>query len=125
MSLKAIAGNIYLRRQVQQGKLDFSAYKSVSNAVAPGDLIRTHTANCEVNVTDIIVYNDAGAAAVITFYDEDSNIKLKFSIGTKETIALDLKASIKYGSHNIYARTDQAVNADITVAGREIPPKWA
>lgn len=125
MSLKAIAGELHFQRQVRQGKLDFSEYKSVSNAAAPGDLIRATTSGCEVNVTDIIVYNDAGVAAVITFYDEDSNIKLKFSIGTKETIALDLKASIKYGSHSIYARTDQGVNADITVAGREIPPKWA
>lgn len=118
------ATQLYFQRQVQQGKLDFSEYKSVSNAAAPGTLIRAHTADCEVNITDILVYNDAGVAAVIIFYDEDSNIKLKFSVGTKETIDLDLKASIKYGSHDIYARTDNAVNADITVAGKEVPPLW-
>ncbi|GAH60381.1 unnamed protein product, partial [marine sediment metagenome] len=63
--------------------IDAFKSKSVSNATAPGDLIRATTPGCEVNVTDIIVYNDAGVAAVIIFYDEDSNIKLKFSIGTK------------------------------------------
>jgi len=115
----------YLRRQVEQGSLDFSEHASVSNVAAPGTLIRAHTAGCEVRVTDIIIYNAAGVAAVITFYDEDSNVLLVVSVGTVETAVLTFKASIIWGQHDIYARTDQAVNAEITVAGREIPPRWA
>lgn len=108
-----------IRKTLQHG-YDFSEHKSVSNAAVPGDLIRTTTSGAVVYVTDVIVYNEAGAAAVITFYDEDSSVKLVVSVGTKETIDLDLKASIVYGEKNIYARTDQATNAEVTVAGREI-----
>lgn len=119
------AGAIGYQIQIALGKLDFSSHVSVSNAAAPGVLIRTHTAGCVVRVTDVIIYNASGAAAVITFYDEDSNIKLIVSIATLETIDLDMKASIVYGQHDIYARTDQATNSEITVAGREVPLEWA
>lgn len=103
-----------------RGKYDFSEYQSVSNAAAPGDLIRATPASREVLVTDIIIYNAAGVAAVITFYDETSKIYSILSVGAGETAVLTLKASIVYGTHSIYARTDQAVNAEITVAGREL-----
>ena len=105
--------------RIALGKYDFSAHLSVSNAAAPGDLIRTTTAGYEVYVTDIIIYNAAGTAAIITFYDENSAIYTVLSVGTGETAILTLKASIPYGTKNIYARTDQAVNAEITVIGRE------
>lgn len=110
------------RNDIELGKFDFSQYMAVTNAAAPGTLIRTHTTGMEVNVTDIIIYNPAGVAAVITFYDEDSNIMLMLSLGTLETADLDLKASIPYGQHDIYARSDQAAGAHITVAGKESPP---
>jgi len=70
----------FLRRQVEQGILDFSEHASVSNA-APGVLIRTHTVNCEVRVTDVVIYNADAGAAVITLYDEDSNVRLVVSVG--------------------------------------------
>ena len=101
------------------GKYDFSAHLSVSNAAAPGDLIRTTTAGYEANITDIIIYNAAGSAAVIIFYDEDSAIYTVLSVGAGETAIPTLKASIPYGTKNIYARTDQGTNADVTVIGRE------
>lgn len=107
------------RNDIELGKFDFSEHVAVTNAAAPGTLIRTHTSGMEVNVTGIIIYNPAGAAAVITFYDEDSNIKLIISLATLETADLDLKASIVYGQHDIYARSDQAAGANITVAGKE------
>lgn len=110
---------IHERLSERLGKYDFSAHASVSNAAAPGDLIRTTPGGKLVNVTDIIIYNAAVAAAVITFYDENGNIRLVVSIGAGETADLDMKSSIVYGEHHIYARTDQAVNAEITVAGKE------
>jgi len=115
----------FLRRQVEQGVLDFSEHASVSNAVAPGVLIRTHTVNCEVRVTDVVIYNADAGAAVITLYDEDSNVRLVVSVGAGETAVLTFKASIIYGEHNIWGRTSAATNAEVTVAGREIPPTWA
>jgi len=120
----AEARESYFRRHLAQGSIDFSQHASVSNAAAPGVLIRATTADCEVRVTDVIVYNAAGVAAVITFYDVDSNVMLVLSVGTLETIALTPKASLVWGEHDIYARTDQAVNAEITVIGREIPQAW-
>jgi hypothetical protein len=119
------AGEIWRLRQVEQGRLDFSAHASVSNAAAPGVLIRTHTPNCEVRVTDVIIYNSNKGAAIVTFYDETSDIKLVVSLGDSETVAISLKSSIPYGTHDIYARTSVAANAEITVTGREIPPGWA
>lgn len=110
------------RNSIELGKFDFSEYVAVTNAAAPGTLIRVHTTGSEVNVTDIIIYNPAGAAAVITFYDEDSNVKLIVSLATLETLDVDLKSSIVYGQHDIYARSDQAAGANITVAGKESPP---
>jgi hypothetical protein len=101
------------------GKYDFSVHASVSNAAAPGDTIRTTPDGKLANVTDIIIYNAATTAAVITFYDENSNVRLVLSVGAGETADLDLKSSIVYEGHDIYARTDQAVNAEITVAGKE------
>lgn len=114
----------YFRRHLAQGSIDFSQHASVSNAAAPGTLIRATTADCEVRVTDIVVYNADAAAAVITFYDEDSNVMLVLSVGTLETVALTLKASLVWGEHDIYARTDKATNAEVTVIGREIPFAW-
>ena len=102
-----------------KGKYDFSEHASVSNAVAPGTIIKARVADHSLHVKDIFIYNAAGVAAVITFYDEDSNIKLVISVGTLETANPDLKSSLVFGEHDIYARTDQAVNAEITVAGRE------
>ena len=117
-------GAIWYGNQIALGKYDFSAQKSVSNAAAPGDLIRTTTSGKRANITDIIIYNAAGAAAEITFYDEDSKVYLKLKVGDGETANIDLKASIPYGSKSIYARTDQAVNAEITVAGKEVFEGW-
>ncbi|KKM91068.1 hypothetical protein LCGC14_1232310 [marine sediment metagenome] len=118
------AGATWLQNQIALGKYDFSAQKSVSNAVAPGVLIRTTTPGMRANVTDIIIYNAAGAAAVITFYDEDGKVYLKLKVGSDETAIPALKSSIPYGDKNIYARTDQAVNAEITVAGKEVLEGW-
>lgn len=101
-------------------KLDFSEHASVTNAAAPGDLIRATLDGRKVYVTDIIIYN-AAAAAVITFYDEDSEIKAVFSVGNLETAVISLNTSIVYLGKDIYARTDQGVNAEITVAGVELP----
>jgi len=114
----------YFRRHLAQGSIDFSRHASVSNAVAPGTLIRATTADCLVRVTDVVVYNAAGVAAVVTFYDEDSNVMLVLSVGAGETAALTLRASLVWAEHDIYARTDQAVNAEVTVIGREIPFAW-
>ena len=121
----AEAGAIQAQRHLAQGKIDFSVHASVSNAAAPGVLIRTHTPNCEVNVTDIVVYNADAGVAVVTFYNENSNIMLVISLAAAETASIDFKASIVYGQHDIYARTSAGTNAEITVAGREIPPTWA
>ncbi len=118
----AEAQAIAKRNRIELGKYDFSEYGAVTDDAAPGTLIRLHTTGREVNVTDIYIYNPAGAAAVITFYDEGSNIKLIVSVGTLETIAPELKASIVYGQHDIYARSDQAAGAHVTVAGREALP---
>jgi len=110
------------RNRIELGRYDFSEYQAVTNAAAPGSLIRTHTPGLEVNVTDITIYNPAGAAAVITFYDEDSNIKWMGSVGTLETAVITLKSSIVYGQHDIYARSDNVAGAHITVAGKESSP---
>lgn len=120
-----VAREIYLRRQVEQGALDFSQHASVSNAAAPGVLIRAHTAGCEVRVTDVIIYNADVGAVVVTFYDEDSNVMQVVGVGAGETAVLTFKASIVWGQHDIWARTSAATNAEVTVAGREIPPRWA
>ena len=114
----------WIQNQILLGKYDFSAQKSVSNVAAPGDLIRTTTPGMKVNVTDIIIYNADAAAAEITLYDEDSKIYLKLKVGASETADIDLKSSIPYGTKNIYARTDQATNSEITVAGREVLAGW-
>lgn len=118
------AEQIYFQRLLEQGEIDFSEHASVSNAAAPGVLIRTTAAGTIVNVTDIIIYNADAAAAVITLYDEDSTIKLIVSVGTLETAVIELKASINYGQHHIYGRTNQATNAEVTVAGRAVPNIW-
>ena len=118
----AEAQAIAKQNRIKLGKYDFSQYRAVTDDAAPGTLIRTHTPGREVNVTDIIIYNPAGAAAVITFYDEDSNVKLIVSLATLETLNVDLKASIVYGEHDIYARSDQAAGANVTVAGKESLP---
>ena len=115
----------YLRRQVEQGVLDFSAHASVDNTGAPGILIRTHTAGCEVRVHDVIIYNAHAGTAVITLYNEDGTVMLVIGIGNGESAVLTFKGSIPWGQHDIYARTNQVTNAEVTVAGREIPPTWA
>jgi len=112
------------RRRLEQGDLDFSEHASVGHAAAPGTLIRAHTANCKVRVTDVIIYNGDASSATIIFYDEDSNVKLIVSVGGGETAGIDFKASIVYGKHNIYARTTAEINAEVTVAGREVPLRW-
>ena len=112
---RAIAEQTALLR----GDHDFSAYKSVSDAAVPGDLIRETPADKETRITDLIIYNAAGAAAVITFYDQDSKIYLSLKVGAGETAVIELKASIVYGEKDVYARTDLATNAEITIAGRE------
>ena len=120
----AEAAEARLSRLVAQGSLDFSAHASVSNAAAPGVLVRTTTPTCLVRVTDVIIYNAHAGAAVITLYDEDSNIYFVTSLAAGETIDADFKSSLVYGIHNIYARTDQVTNAEVTVSGKEIPPRW-
>lgn len=120
----AEAREAYLSRLLAQGSFDFSVHASVSNAAIPGTLIRTTTPTCLVRVTDVIIYNAHAGAAVVTLYDEDSNIYLVVSLGNGETIAVELKASLVYGTHNIYGRTDQVTNAEVTIAGRELPPRW-
>ena len=112
------ASELWKQNELLKGVYDFSESVSVSNAAAPGTLIR-QTRGLNLNITDIIIYNPAGVAAEITFYDEDSNVKLPVTIGNAETAAIDLKSSIVYGKHSIYARTDNAINAKITIAGKE------
>jgi len=106
------------------GKYDFSKEKSVDNDVAPGTLIRKTKSEHEARITDLIIYNPAPTEAVIIFYDQDSEKYLTLKVGSGETANLDLKASIVYGEKDIYARTDQATNAEITVAGRELPKEF-
>ena len=118
------AGQLKYARLLNQGIIDFSAHASVSNAAAPGVLIRATTADCLVRVTDVVIYNADAGAAVITLYDEDSNVMLVVSVGAAETAVLELKASLVYNEHDIYARTSVATNAEVTVAGREIPLIW-
>lgn len=96
----------------------FSEFKEVTNAAAPGTLLRTTT--YEAWVTDIIAYNPAGVDAVITFYDEDSKKYTEFKVGADETAVIELKSALIYHNKSVYARTDQAVNACITIAGKEI-----
>jgi len=112
---------------LQLGKYDFSEKRSVNNAVAPGTLIRKTKPEHDVRITDIIIYNPAATEAVIGFYDQDSKCYLTLKVGSGETANIDLKASIVYGEKDIYARTDQATNAEVTVAGRELPKEfgWA
>ena len=117
----AEAAEARLSRLVAQGSLDFSAHASVSNAAAPGVLVRTTTLTCLVRVTDVVIYNADAGAVVVTLYDEDSNIYLVISVGAGETAVLELKASIVYNEHNIWARTSAGTNAEVTVAGRELP----
>lgn len=104
--------------RVLWGYYDGSGHNSVSNAAAPGVLIRPHVAGQLFTVTDIIAYNAAGAAAVIVFYDQDANEMLTISVGAGETAVLELKSGIPYDDNDVYARTDQAVNAEITVTGK-------
>lgn len=108
----------------QLGKYDFSEEKSVSNDAVPGTLIRKTKAEHEVRITDLIIYNPAATEAVIEFYDQDGKEYLPLKVGSGETANIELKASIVYGEKDIYARTDQATNAKITVAGREIPKEF-
>lgn len=119
MSIVGVSSIIWKVNELLRGAYDFSEFQSVSNAAAPGTLIRETTSGHRVNVTDIIVYNPADAAATVTFYDEDSKVHFRFKVGVDETAAVDLKSSLVYGSKSVYARTDQAVNADITIAGKE------
>ena len=120
----AEAREAHLARLLAQGNWDFSAHASVDNTAAPGILIRTTTLTCLVRVTDVIIYNAHAGVAVITLYDEDSNIYFVTSLAAGETIDADFKSSLVYGTHNIYARTDQVTNAEVTVSGKEIPPRW-
>ena len=117
----AEAAEARLSRLVAQGSLDFSAHASVSNAVAPGVLIRTTTPACLVRVTDVVIYNADAGAAIVTLYDEDSTVMVVVSLAGAETAVLELKASIVYNAHNIWARTTAVANAEVTIAGREIP----
>lgn len=119
MGLSGISSVIWKINELLRGAYDVSEFQSVSNAAAPGTLIRETTSGHSVNVTDIIVYNPDGAAAKITFYDEGSKVYLRFEVGADETVAIDLKSSLVYGGKSVYARTDQATNADITIAGKE------
>lgn len=109
---------------LELGKYDFSEEKSVSNDAVPGTLIRKTKAEHEARITDLIIYNPAATEAVITFYDQDGKMYLPLKIGSGETAKIDMKASIVYGEKDIYARTDQATNAEITIAGREIPKEF-
>ena len=99
--------------------LGFSAYLSTDNTAAPGTLIRATTASKIAVVTDLIVYNAAAAAAVITFYDEDSTVMAQFKVGALETVVLTLTAGLRFDDVDAYVRTDQATNADVTIAGVE------
>lgn len=112
---------------LQLGKYDFSEEKSVKNDEIPGTLIRKTKAGHEVCITDLIIYNTAGEEAVIVLYDQNSKEYLILKIGAGETANIDMKASIVYGEKDIYARTDQATDAHVMVAGREIPKEigWA
>ena len=113
-----------LTRLVTQGSLDFSAHASVSNAAAPGVLVRTTTPICLVRVTDIVIYNSDAGATVVTLYDEDSTVMLVVSLAGAETAVLELKSSLVYNTHNIWARTTAVANAEVTVTGKEIPLLW-
>lgn len=117
--MPADASAIVEQIEVSKGKYDFSEHASVSNAAAPGDLIKARVTGRSLHMTDFFIYNAAAAAAVITFYDETSAIKLVVSVGVGETVAATLKSSIVYGEHDIYARTDQGVNAEVTISGKE------
>jgi len=113
-----------LTRLVTQGSLDFSAHASVSNAAAPGVLVRTTTPICLVRVTDIVIYNSDAGATVVTLYDEDSTVMLVVSLAGAETAVLELKSALVYNTHNIWARTTAVANAEVTVTGKEIPLLW-
>ncbi len=121
---KAEATEAQLSRLLEQGSLDFSAHASVSNAAGPGVLVHTTTLTCLTRVTDVVIYNADASAAVVTLYDEDSTIMLVVSLAGAETAVLELKSALVYNAHNIWARTTAVANAEVTVSGKEIPPRW-
>ena len=98
----------------------FSEQKSVSNAVAPGDLIRSTTSDKTVYVRDISIYNADANAALITFYDQDSKVYDIFKVGAGQTAVINYDIGLKYINKHIYARTDQATNSEITICGLEV-----
>ena len=68
------------QNKILQGYYDDSAYLSIDNTGAPGLLVRAAVAGREFRITDIIAYNAAVAAAVITLYDQDSNVLTVFAL---------------------------------------------
>lgn len=95
-----------------------SRYAQVDNTAAPGVKIQGNLDGSPIIITDIIAYNTAGAAAMLTFYDQNSNIKAVFSVGAGETAVISLVTGVRYDSgKDIYARTDNASVSKVTISG--------
>jgi len=95
------------------------AFKSVDNTAAPGVLIRSTTADKTVSVIRINVNNKSSNQAKITFYDENSNVKLVYLVDANKTTSLGIFPGLFYTNVDIYARTNQSSDAEITVFGYE------
>ena len=106
------------QNKILQGFYDDSAYLSIDNTAAPGLLVRAGIAGREFRITDIIAYNTAVGVAVVTLYDQGSNVLTVFAVGAGETAVIELKSSIRCGLLAIHARTDQAANTELTITGK-------
>jgi len=96
-----------------------SAFKTVDNTAVPGVLVRSTTSGKKFCINSILVNNTSSSQAKITFYDEDSNVYGVFLVDANKSISFKLFPGIFYNDKDIYARTDQSNDADITVFGYE------
>lgn len=96
----------------------FSRQKTIDNTSAPGTVIYALVDRELILVYDVAVWNkDSGSSATITFYDEDSNVYLVVRVASDEMAVISLNSPLVYGAKDIYARTDSASDAEVTVTG--------
>jgi len=92
-----------------------SSYKSIDNTAAPGVLVHSTASGKKAAVYCIVMTNNDASDATITFYDENSNVKLVYYVDAKTTKTMLLDYPIVWNNVDIYARTDQSTVSDVTV----------
>lgn len=99
--------------------MKFSEQQTIDNTAAPGTEIYACVEGDFTRVYDIAVWNkDSVNTATVTFYDEDSNVYLPVRLDGDEMAVISLNRPLVYGAKDIYARTNQTTDAEVTVTGR-------